>query len=105
MIRETDSIIQSFNETNGLEYQVIASDPEGDTLQYSIVSAPTGVTIGSSGLIEWSPGQDVASGNKDIQIRISDGTNVITPTLRFHYTAVNNPIIFTKKFFLRTPHC
>ncbi|RAP27099.1 hypothetical protein DID78_06285, partial [Candidatus Marinamargulisbacteria bacterium SCGC AG-343-D04] len=91
---EPDGIIQSFNETTGLNYQVNASDPEGHTLQYSIVSPPTGVTIDSTGLITWNPAQDVASGEKSIQISISDGVNVITPTLRFHYTAINDAPTF-----------
>jgi RHS repeat-associated protein len=34
-------------------YQVIARDPEGETPIYSLVGAPTGMTIDPSGLITW----------------------------------------------------
>lgn len=40
-------------------YDVNASDADGDTLTYTLTSAPTGMTIDSStGLIEWMPSTD-----------------------------------------------
>ena len=34
-------------------YAVVASDPDGDVLTYSLSGAPTGMTISSSGVISW----------------------------------------------------
>ena len=36
-------------------YQIIASDVDGDALDYSLVSAPAGMTISPTGLISWTP--------------------------------------------------
>ncbi|MDA8413971.1 MAG: Ig-like domain-containing protein, partial [Desulfobacteraceae bacterium] len=36
-------------------YQVKAYDPDYDTLTYSLVNAPSGMTISSKGLITWTP--------------------------------------------------
>lgn len=53
-------------------YQVIASDPDGDRLNYSLKTAAKGMTINSSGLIRW----DVPPDFKDkvsFTISVSDG--------------------------------
>src|SRR5262249_60637856 len=39
-------------------YQVVASDPDGDPLSYSLVTAPPGMTIDSTGLLRWLPTPD-----------------------------------------------
>jgi RHS repeat-associated protein len=39
-------------------YQVIASDPEGEEITYSLGKAPVGMTIDSNGLIKWTPKSD-----------------------------------------------
>ena len=36
-------------------YQVVADDPEGDPVTYSIPIAPAGMTIDPTGLIRWTP--------------------------------------------------
>ena len=36
-------------------YQVIASDPEGQPLHYSLALAPEGMTVNAAGLISWTP--------------------------------------------------
>jgi len=38
------------------EYDVAASDPDGDPLTYSLTTAPSGMTIDTLGRITWSPG-------------------------------------------------
>jgi RHS repeat-associated protein len=40
---------------NPLFYQVVAGDPDGDPLTYSLPVAPTGMTISVAGLVEWQP--------------------------------------------------
>jgi len=52
-------------------YDVAATDPDGDTLTYSLLAAPTGMTINSStGLINWIP---TAAGSFGVTVKVSDG--------------------------------
>ena len=54
-------------------YQVRASDPDGDTLTYSLESPPSGMTIDSStGLLKWAVPSEF-KGKKDVSISVSDG--------------------------------
>jgi hypothetical protein len=55
-------------------YDVNATDPDGDTLTYSLITRPTGMTINSAnGLIKWIP---VAAqfGNNSVTVKVSDGS-------------------------------
>jgi len=52
------------------QYMVIADDPDGDFLNYSIQSGPAGMTIDGSGVLSWLP---PASGVENIVIRVDDG--------------------------------
>jgi hypothetical protein len=52
-------------------YDVEATDPDGDTLTYFLVSSPTGMTINFlTGLIVWTP---TISGNYNVIVSVSDG--------------------------------
>ncbi|MBA7525522.1 hypothetical protein ES705_17673 [subsurface metagenome] len=52
-------------------YDVNATDPEGATLAYSLITKPTGMTITSTtGLIKWTP---KAEGNFAVAVKVSDG--------------------------------
>ncbi|MBA7535381.1 hypothetical protein ES705_27634 [subsurface metagenome] len=52
-------------------YDVNATDPEGDTLTYSLITKPTGMTITSAtGLIKWT---SKAEGNYAVVVKVSDG--------------------------------
>ena len=53
-------------------YQVIADDPNGDTLTFSLDVQPTGMTIDpNSGLINWTP-DNFQIGNIPVAIRVED---------------------------------
>jgi hypothetical protein len=53
-------------------YGVEATDPEGDTLTYSLTAGPTGMTINSStGVINWTP-TEVQIGEHEVEIEVSD---------------------------------
>ncbi|MCB1881453.1 MAG: hypothetical protein KDI54_15605 [Gammaproteobacteria bacterium] len=56
-------------------YDVQASDPDGDTLQYSLTTAPAGMSIGpASGQIEWTPTDaDQAASPVPVTVRVEDG--------------------------------
>ena len=52
-------------------YNVNATDPNGDTLTYSLTVKPTGMTINSTtGLINWTP---ASIGDYDVTVKVSDG--------------------------------
>jgi hypothetical protein len=53
-------------------YGVEATDPEGDTLTYSLTAGPTGMTINSStGVINWTPTEEQI-GENEVEIKVSD---------------------------------
>ncbi len=55
------------------EYAVVANDPDGDALTYSLNQAPEGMTIeGTTGLISWDPSID-QQGEQVVAIRVEDG--------------------------------
>ncbi len=54
-------------------YQVKATDPDGDTLAYSLESPQDGVTIDpSTGLLKWAVPKEF-KGKKEVSIAVSDG--------------------------------
>ncbi|HEV3341679.1 MAG TPA: putative Ig domain-containing protein, partial [Pirellulales bacterium] len=53
-------------------YDVIASDPDGDPLSYTLTSAPAGMSIDSLGRITWSPTASQVP-TQPVQVTVSDG--------------------------------
>lgn len=70
-------------------YNVTATDPDGDTLTFSLTIRPTGMTINSStGLISWTP---TTSGDYDVMVKVSDnGSPVKSITQSFTITVGGN---------------
>ena len=57
-------------------YDVEATDPNEDTLTYSLTVSPTGMTINSTtGVITWTP---TAAGNFDVTVEVSDDSKSAT---------------------------
>ena len=54
-------------------YQVLATDPEGGILTYSLDAHPVGMAISSTGLITWKP-NSVQAGIQTATIRVTDPT-------------------------------
>lgn len=52
-------------------YQVLASDNDGDQLNYQLVQSPKMMTIDTFGLVEWAPGF-TDSGSYAVSIEVSD---------------------------------
>lgn len=57
-------------------YPVLANDPEGKPVNFSLTQAPAGMTISSSGVISWSPSHDQI-GSHPVAVRVSDGKNSV----------------------------
>ena len=54
-------------------YDATASDPDGDTLSYSLLSGPDGVVFNPvTGLLQWIPTAD-QTGDHDFTLDVSDG--------------------------------
>jgi hypothetical protein len=54
-------------------YDVDATDPDGDVIQYSLLLGPSGMTINPvTGLISWKPGKNQA-GSVQVKVKASDG--------------------------------
>ncbi|HLD86791.1 MAG TPA: putative Ig domain-containing protein, partial [Candidatus Nanoarchaeia archaeon] len=70
-------------------YDVDAQDPDSDTLTYSLLASPSGMSIGSaSGQISWTPLQSQIGAN-NITVRVSDGS--LTGNQSFQINVTNGP--------------
>lgn len=71
-------VITSLADTTALEdqpyaYTIRASDANGDTLTYALVTGPNGLTVNAnSGAVEWTPTQNLV-GRHAVSIRVDDG--------------------------------
>ena len=54
------------------QYQVLAADPDGDPLTYSLSQSPAGMSISTGGLVTWTPsGSEL--GSQPVSIVVDDG--------------------------------
>ncbi|WP_303310999.1 N,N-dimethylformamidase beta subunit family domain-containing protein [Hymenobacter sp. BT730] len=56
-------------------FQATGTDGDGNELTYSLVNAPVGAGINSSGLFTWTPSEAQGPGEYDITVRVSDGSS------------------------------
>ena len=66
----SSSPVTSGRECLEYQYQMVASDPDGDALIYSLASGPAGMTVNASGLVQWTPDE---AGSVPVSISVSDG--------------------------------
>jgi len=60
-------------------YDVNATDPNEDTLTYSLTTFPTGMTINSTtGIISWTPTEDQIGEENEVVVEVSDGSKSST---------------------------
>ena len=72
-------------------YQVKASDPNGDDLNYSLTIKPEGMSIDiENGLISWMPANNQV-GIHQVIVEISDGKHSVTQSFEIEVINVNNP--------------
>lgn len=80
---------QSVAELTLFSYRVIAADSDlpANNLTYSLATgAPSGMTISSTGLIEWTPAEDQGPDAYSVSVEVSDG--VVTSTASFDIAVV-----------------
>ncbi|MEH2130578.1 MAG: putative Ig domain-containing protein [Nostoc sp.] len=81
----------------GYSYQALATDPENDALRFTLGSKPSGMTITSDGLIQWTPTANQV-GKYDIQVIATDDEGASTNqtyTLIAGTTPVNHPPVIS----------
>jgi hypothetical protein len=79
-------------------YQVVATDPDpGAVLTYSLLKAPAGMTISSSGLITWNPSlpAGVTSKEEEVVVQVNDGLLGVGQGYRLTVRQNNVPTIET----------
>jgi hypothetical protein len=71
----------------------VATDPDPDTLTYTLLNPPTGASI-SNGIISWTPGQDQDLANYVITTIVTDnGIPPLSATNSFTITVSDQPIV------------
>ena len=60
------------------EYQVVAIDPDNDTLTYSLTTAPAGMQVSPAGRITWTPTAS-QQGTRDVAVEVTDTANNTAP--------------------------
>jgi RHS repeat-associated protein len=79
-------------------YQAAASDSDsGQTLTFSRVAGPSGLTVSSAGLVSWPSPQVGTTGSATVSLQVSDGTltTVQTYTLVVLEAVPDSPPVFT----------
>lgn len=89
------TVEQAYTDTQPYTYNVNATDPDGDTLTYSLTTKPTGMTINSTtGLINWTP--TTSTGDYNVTVKVSDGELTATQSFTITVSLSNHdPIIFS----------
>ncbi len=71
-------------------YQMVATDANGDTLTYELLSGPNGMSIDKTGKLTWAAN---VWGDSEVSISVSD--SYVTSTQGYTLTGINNPPVFT----------
>lgn len=73
------------------EYAAVATDADSDTLQYTLVEKPSGMSITSTGVVRWTPsaGQE---GTHPVSIKVSDGQS--NSTQDYQLVVSSNGLVF-----------
>ena len=66
----TSSALTAGQVAAAYQYQVVATDQDGDALTYALSVSPAGMSISGSGLVSWTPG---STGTFAVTVRVTDG--------------------------------
>ena len=73
-----------------LLHQLVATDPDGDALSYSLVSGPLGMIVTASGLLSWTPSSSEI-GIHNFTIRVTDERGAVTEKT-YSIAVVSQPV-------------
>lgn len=90
----TSTPVTTASEDIQYSYQVVASDPNGDAIIYSLDSKPQNMSISSTGLISWTPLQSNV-GSHSIVVKVSDNKVSTTQSYILVVNAVNDKPVIT----------
>ena len=86
----TTEFLDDANVNEAYEYSIVATDPDEDPLNYSLLVAPLGMVIGElSGVISWFP-ESVALEGHSITVAVDDG--VVSVERSYLLTVVNSNV-------------
>ena len=70
-------------------YQINATDPDGDTLNYSLTQGPAGMSLDSLGVLLWTP---AVTGFADVSVRVDDGLAFVEQAWSIEVLAADTPL-------------
>jgi RHS repeat-associated protein len=89
----TSQAITDAKENSEYSYSVQSTDPDADTLNYTLVNAPAGVLISNDGTINWTPSYD-QSGVHSITVKVSDAQSYVEQAFNLLVSNTNRgPVI------------
>ena len=97
----TSTAVTSATKGQPYSYDVNATDSDGDTRTYSLITKPVGMTINSStGMINWTP---TATGDFNVTVKVSDnGSPVLSDTQSFTIVVSDSQPDSGNKVFLQS---
>ncbi len=92
------------NSNGNYVYQVVAHDPDRDSLTYQLAGSPVGMRINSqTGLVEWKPTEQQV-GNHPVKLKVMDGHGGIATQdfiICVHSAAENYPPVIVSNSIIR----
>jgi len=91
----TSDAVTTATEDEAYSYAATATDIDGDTLTWSLTTAPEGMTIdANSGLISWTPANGVTSAN--VTVQVADAEANATQSFTVTVSGVNDAPTITE---------
>ena len=91
----TSTAVTTATEDEAYSYSATATDIDGDTLTWSLTSAPEGMTIdANSGVISWTPANGVTSA--DVTVQVADAEANATQSFTVTVSGVNDAPTITE---------
>jgi len=85
---------QNVNEEQLLSFTATATDPDGQTLTFTLTGAPEGAAITSDGIFTWTPTETQGPGSYPFEVIVSDGILTDSESITVTVAEVNQaPIL------------
>ena len=91
----TSAPVVSGTEAVSYRYQLVATDPDGDGLTYTLTPFPSGMTVTAAGLLAWTPSA-AQVGAQPVTVGVSDGKGgAASQSFTITVAAANHPPVIT----------